>query len=403
MEQQRQQVIIQASTPLATTATAATTAVAVVATAAYDPFITETLAFADFLTLILRFLPSELDVLNLRIALGLRRQQTQQQQYYSRNTLTYKECVDRCRSNDYTFEEFQATMTADASRTIRLLEANGKRGLVLGIHSNSMSEYYWTSYVDPSIYQDAFSFNKLSDASQNLEEYKPMPYRLANAVAMRLNNNNNNISSESLPPPPMSNNNNNINTTKFEFEWRIPYSDDDMGDMKKIPYAKSIHLVFSPTQMSLCYPETESYTSQTITITAGSLRPSVIRIKNGTLILKWPIHSYSISHDVVSISFGSSGAIEEKTTHRRFNVPSNSRKKVLTKTYDRHEIQSSMSYSLFPWFNDVYQKGDIFSNGLAPHTVSFFNRDYAVAIRFRTATPTSGHPRYPEYFQFIPL
>jgi hypothetical protein len=101
----------------------------------------------------------------------------------------------------------------------------------------------------------------------------------------------------------------------------------------------------------------------------GVMRPDSVLIRGGCLWLSWTRSRPQVEGRIKSLYFHNNGGITETLND-------------LDNYFPPDQIQNSQSYHLFPWFNDVYYRMDIFSCGLAPHTVSIYGKDYAVVIRF---------------------
>jgi hypothetical protein len=254
-----------------------------------------------------------------------------------------------------------------------------------------------------------FDFQKLVDASKSEKAYQPMPYRLGNPKCVCISrvgvfmeqNNYSNI----------------IGDAGFCISWNVPIStplSDDDNDNSGIKYV-TLQITSDNVRWTI-----GQYSDDDILTKIGLLRPSEISIKQGCLILKWVL-DITLNYQFTELKFHNTGGITE-TFRICLCDP-------IKRYFSPNQITDSQSYKLFPWFNDVYNRMDIFSCGLCPHTTSICGKDYAIVIRFCFAktsqdilnpplpppqerqlhTQVVDQPRfdvckkYPAYFHLVPL
>jgi hypothetical protein len=256
-----------------------------------------------------------------------------------------------------------------------------------------------------------FYFQKLVDASESREAYQPMPYRLGNPTLVLISRDS--VGMEQSNMSKVSGRD--ITSPGFGIIWDVlPIALSSYNNNIQIPPLVYLHM----TEKRVRWVASKGSVDST---NIGLLRPSEIFIERGCLILKWAKDT-TLNHQFTELKFYNSGGIAETVTFW------------LCDKYERSyfppdRITDSHSYHLFPWFNDVYNRMDIFSCGLCPHTASICGRDYAIVMRFCFAKTSQdiSNPlpppqerqfhiqvdsdefyfdvckKYPAYFQLVPL
>jgi hypothetical protein len=274
----------------------------------------------------------------------------------------------------------------------------------------------WNQYHVFNYASTDFYFQKLVDASQSRNTYQPMPYRLGNPTFLYI----------SRYPLDMEQNSISEECTglihMFNIYWDVPitpYLGGSMCEFKCTP-----HMYLRVSERSVYWKKRDACGP----LNVGLLRPCEISIENGCLTFEWfddwavevdypTLHNrHNRPYPIKTLIFHNNGGITE-TVREAMNT-----------YFPPSQITDSYSYHLFPWFNDVYNRMDIFSCGLCPHTASICGRDYAIVMRFcfaKTLQDISTPPppqerqfhiqvdndelyfdvrkKYPAYFQLVPL
>jgi hypothetical protein len=243
--------------------------------------------------------------------------------------------------------------------------------------------FTWDLSHSQQLYQKGVFYDELYSASKSRLEYKPMPYRLDNPHKLMITRNLIEVDQHKKSTYTC-----NWYNETFHVSWTIPYTVDDLeqGSTRDQDYQKACTLTIRLFSIHWFCGKDKYTTFNRAGIAKnnaviGSLRPYKITIQYGALTLHWADRvissNHGITHSLDRITFDNTGGILEEIYVFQGKVPY-----IEPHYFPRDQVHLSSSYSLFPWFCDVYERMDIFSCGLAPHTVSICNRDYAVMIHF---------------------